>query len=108
MELDGCMGAMVVDASSGMVLGQAGGGLNLDIAAAGNTEVVKAKLKTMQALGLRDSIEDILITLTSQYHIIRPRAANPTIFMYVVLDKKRANLAMARFKLAEVEAQILI
>lgn len=50
-----------------MVLAQARGGpVNLEIAAASNTEVVRAKLKTMKALNLQDNIEDILITLNRQ------------------------------------------
>jgi hypothetical protein len=73
MQLGGAVGVAIVDLESGMSLGQAGGGsLNLEIAAAGNTEVVRAKMRTMADLGLSDEIEDILITLGTQYHIIRP------------------------------------
>ena len=79
-----------------------GGGLDLDVAGAGNTEVVRAKLKTMKALGLKDSIDDILITLSTQYHIIRPLPDRPQVFIYHVLDKSKANLALARLKAAEV------
>src|SRR6478672_7477831 len=62
MEIDGALGCCLVDSNSGMVLAQAGGGpaFNLEVAAAGNTEVVRAKRKTMKALDLKDSIEDIL------------------------------------------------
>ncbi len=75
MKLDGAMCAALVDANSGMMLGSAGhAALDLELAAAGNTEVVRAKLKTMKSLGLTDTIEDILITLGKQYHIIRPVA----------------------------------
>lgn len=107
--IDGFVGAALVDSESGMLLGQeGGGGLNLEVAAAGNTEVVKSKRKTMTNLGLRDGIEDILITLGKQYHIIRPLRSRPTLFFYVALDRTRANLAMARLTLADVEKDLQV
>ncbi len=106
LSLEGGMCSALVDANSGMMLGQSGTGMDLELAAAGNTEVVRAKLKTMNMLKLNDKIEDILITLGKQYHIIRPVASKPGLFFYVVLDKARANLAMARRKVQEVEAEL--
>jgi CheY-like chemotaxis protein len=107
--IDGFVGAAVVDSESGMLLGsEGGGGLNLEVAAAGNTEVVKAKRKTMANLGLKESIEDILITLGKQYHLIRPLRTRPTIFFYVALDRQRANLAMARITLSDVEKDLQV
>ena len=67
LNVDGALAAAVVDFSSGMLL--AGGGsaaIDLEIAAAGNTEVMRAKMKTMEMLKLNDEIEDILITLGKQ------------------------------------------
>ena len=81
----------------------AGSGVDMELAAAGNTEVVRAKMKTMKALGLNENIDDILITLGKQYHIIRPSAKLAGIFVYYVLDNKRANLALARRKVSDVE-----
>ncbi|NKF20810.1 hypothetical protein [Solimonas marina] len=104
LTIDGAMCCALVDANSGMMLGQAGSGLDLELAAAGNTEVVRAKLKTMASLKLSDSIEDILITLGKQYHIIRLVSGKPGLFLYLVLDKSRANLALGRRKAAEIEA----
>lgn len=108
LTIDGAMCAMVVDSSSGMMLGQAGTGVDLEVAAAGNTEVMRAKLKTMRNLGLNDVIEDILITLGQQYHIIRPMAQQEGLFIYLVLDKAKSNLAMARRKTQEVEKQLTL
>lgn len=108
MAVDGAIATSVVDANSGMMLGQAGSGLDLELASAGNTEVVRAKLKTMQSLKLNDVIEDILITLGKQYHIIRPITKTPGVFIYFVLNKSKANLALARRKLQDVEANIQI
>ena len=106
LEVDGALCAALVDANSGMLLGKAGTGVDLELAAAGNTEVVRAKMKTMKSLGLNDSIEDILITLGKQYHIIRPVASKPGLFFYVVLDRTRSNLALARRKVLDVEGAL--
>ena len=106
LKVDGAMCSALVDSSSGMLLGKAGTGLDLDTAAAGNTEVVRAKLKTIKNLGLDDTIEDILITLSSQYHIIRPLRSTPEVFLYLVLDSAKANLALARIKVKEADLQL--
>ena len=106
MTMDGAMCAAVVDYNSGMMLGSVGTGVDLELAAAGNTEVVRAKMKTMKALGLNDNIDDILITLGKQYHLIRPSQKLAGIFVYYVLDKARSNLALARRKVADVESNM--
>lgn len=111
MAVDGAVGVALVDWESGMSLGASGGGkyLDLDVAAAGNTEVIRAKMRTVEALRLDDTIEDILITLSRQYHLIRllrsPRNGQG-LFLYLVLERERANLALARHNLKRIEAEI--
>lgn len=106
-ELEGFIGGCLVDSSSGLVLGKHGGSsFDLDTAAAGNTEVVRAKLKTMKALNIKGGIEDILITLDDQYHLIRLLQSNMEVFLYVVIDKKRGNLGMARSIAKRVEGTL--
>jgi predicted regulator of Ras-like GTPase activity (Roadblock/LC7/MglB family) len=107
MTCDGAMCAAVVDAESGMMLGSVGTGVDLEVAAAGNTEVVRAKLKTMRALGLNDVIEDILITLGKHYHLIRPSSRKEGAFVYFVLDKAKSNLALARRKMQDVDKSLM-
>jgi len=111
MEIKGALGAALVDYTSGMTLGTAGGhGINLDVAAAGNTEVVRAKMAVMKELGIKGGIEDILITLDKQLHMIRlmDSARGDGLFLYVALDKEQANLAMARHKLSSIEKQLAV
>ncbi|MEU7769082.1 hypothetical protein AB0B25_28845 [Nocardia sp. NPDC049190] len=110
MAIDGAIGAAVVDYNSGMALGSLGSSktLDLQVAAAGNTEVVRAKLRTMEQLGLNEGIEDILITLSGQYHIIRPMTGRKShgLFLYLALDRARANLALARHRLKGIEEDL--
>ena len=110
MVIDGALGAAVVDYNSGMALGMLGSSkaLDLQVAAAGNTEVVRAKLRTIEQLGLNDTIEDILISLSSQYHVIRPMTGRKSkgLFLYIALDRGRANLALARHRLKTIEEDL--
>ncbi|MGO4758307.1 hypothetical protein AB4212_58535 [Streptomyces sp. 2MCAF27] len=106
--IEGATGAALVDYTSGMALGTIGGSnsFDLNVAAAGNTDVIRAKLRTMEHLGLKDEIEDILITLGTQYHLIRLLKKQNGLFLYLVLDSGRANLAMARHQLRKIEAEL--
>ncbi|MFC6087056.1 hypothetical protein [Sphaerisporangium aureirubrum] len=106
MTINGAIGVALVDYESGMSLGFIGGGRELDVevAAAANTEVVRAKLRALASLNLDEKIEDILITLDRQYHIIRliPHTGS-SLFLYLALDRERANLALARHNLKNIE-----
>lgn len=105
MKIDGALGVALVDFESGMCLGSAGNpGFDLELAAAGNAEVVRAKKNIRDKLGLRDKIEDILITLNTQYHLIR--MVGTTMFIYIALERSRSNLALSRKELESIEKQL--
>ncbi|MBP2368534.1 hypothetical protein [Pseudonocardia parietis] len=110
--IKGAFAVALVDYESGMTLGSRGGSpeFDLDVAAPGNSEVMRAKLDVMAKLGIRDSVEDILITLDTQYHVIRPISSRgeEQLFFYLALNRAQANLAMARRDLRAVADQFYV
>ena len=111
LAIDGANGAAIVDIDSGMALAVGGTpGFDLNVAAAGNSNVVRAKLRTISDLELKDDIEDILITLESQYHLINvlKGQGNTGLFIYLVLNRTTANLALARHKLRAVAGGVSV
>jgi hypothetical protein len=111
MDIEGAIGVALVDYNSGVALGIGGGGPNLDleVTSAGNAEVVKAKMKTMSELGIDDRIEDVVITLDTQVHLICPLTGRDGdgLFVYVALDRSASNLAIARRELHSIEGVLL-
>lgn len=96
-DLPGLLAIAVVDISSGMSLAShSNSGINPDTAAAYNTEVVKQKQKAMAALKLQgEAMDDILITLTNQLHLIKLVGEGKK-FIYLVVNSRDTNLAIAR------------
>ena len=108
MGIEGAIGVALVDYSSGLTLGVMGGPpiMDMNVAAAGNTDVVRAKMRAVEMLGLNEDLEDILITLDTQYHLIRllrTRGGGDGLFLYLALSKSRANLGLARHQLRKIE-----
>ncbi len=114
MQLEGALGAALGDWKSGMCLGYVGSNSpafpldKLEVAVAGNTDVIRAKLKVAEMIQINDRIEDILISLRDQYHLLRLTQAIEGLFLYLALDRSKSNLALARLKLAEIEKKLIL
>jgi hypothetical protein len=95
-DLPGFMAASLVDIDSGMTLGLKSVRPDFDLAAASayNSEMVKQKLKIMKALNLKTHLEDMLLTLGDQIHVIK--IVGPTTFIYLAVDRSQSNLAIVR------------
>lgn len=95
-EVPGFIAASMVDLDSGMTLAVKSARADFDLAAASafNSEIVKQKHKTIKALGLKSTLEDILLTLSDQIHLIR-MVGNHS-FIYLAADRSSTNLAIVR------------
>lgn len=95
-DVPGFIAASLVDLDSGMTLGLKSNKPEFDLAAASayNSEMVKQKLKIMKSLNLRTTLEDMLLTLGDQIHLIK--LVTPTTFIYLAADRSATNLAIVR------------
>jgi hypothetical protein len=95
-EIPGFIAAALVDVDSGMTLGVKSMRADFDLAAASayNSEMVKQKQKIMRALSLKTHLEDMLMTLGDQIHLIK--MVTPTTFIYLAADRATVNLAIVR------------
>jgi len=95
-DIPGFIAASLVDLESGMTLGLKSNRPEFDLAAASayNSEMVKQKLKIMKALNLKTQLEDMLLTLGDQIHLIK--LVTPTTFIYLAADRSMSNLAIVR------------
>ena len=101
-DVAGVIATAVVDLESGMTLAAKTNRSDFDLAVASayNSELVKQKLKIMRALNLKSSLEDMLLTLTDQFHLIKFLPGGSS-FLYLAADRSGTNLAILRISVAK-------
>lgn len=94
--VSGFIGCSIVDLETGMPLATRSSrpDFDLDVASAYNSEMVKAKLNTMRVLNIDSGLEDMLLTLGDQLHLIK--LVGGRAFVYVAADRASTNLALLR------------
>jgi hypothetical protein len=105
-DASGFIAASLVDLDSGMTLAVKAVRSDFDLTAASayNSELVKQKLKIMATLGIGGTIEDMLITLSDQIHLIK--MVSKTTFLYLAVDRSQSNLAIVRSAVAKHAAAL--
>jgi len=107
MDIDGAVGGAIVDYENGMTLGTVGGrNLDMELAGAGTTEVVRSKENIVHDLGLDERIEDLLVSLNSQYHLVRMCERHEDVFIYLVINREDGNLGLARREIDQIDEQL--
>jgi len=110
LKLDGLLGCALVDAASGLVLAHEAGdpqALDMELAGAACAQVLAAHRDSARAMGLSDSIDEVITTAGPRHVLIRALQRHAGLVLLAVLEKNRTNLALARFQLLEVERSLL-
>jgi hypothetical protein len=96
-DVSGVIATAAVDMESGMTLAAKSNRADFDlsVASAYNSELVKQKLKIVRALNLKTTLEDVLLTLGDQFHLIKILPGGSS-FLYLAADRSSTNLAILR------------
>ena len=108
MAIDGALAVALVNYETGMMLSTrcSEPGFDIERAAGGNTQILRTNMAVMHDLAITGAIEDILITLNAQCHLLRPLSSVGSLFLYLAIDRKSGNLALARHRLSVLEKEL--
>ncbi|WP_293914899.1 DUF4388 domain-containing protein [Deinococcus sp.] len=105
MNIEGVLAAALIDVHTGQTLDAVGIGLELDQAGATMTEMLRLQRRAMDLLGIGGGIEDLVVTLDEQYHLLYLLPGTSR-FLYVVLRKEQGSLPSARHRIRFVLGQV--
>jgi len=109
LSLEGLLGCAVVDSTTGLVLAREvrdEASIDIELAAAGAAQVLRAHRQSMRSMGLADQIDEVMVSAGTRQQVMRTVSKLPDLFLVALLDRQRTNLALTRFKLMEVERQL--
>jgi predicted regulator of Ras-like GTPase activity (Roadblock/LC7/MglB family) len=95
LSLDGLLGCAIVDAGTGLV--------DLDLAAAACAQVLRAHRQAARSMGMAEQVDELMVSAGARQQVLRTVSKHPELFIFVMLEKHRTNLALARFHLMEIE-----
>ena len=103
--VEGFLATLLVETATGSLIAAAIGakGVDLEVAAAATAEFARQKPRVEERIGLKDAVEEVLLTTVRRYYVLRPVGSDSRRFLLLVLDRKKANLAAAQEGLAAIE-----
>ena len=110
LALEGLLGCAVVDATTGLVLArqsQHEPPLDMELVAAASAQLMRAQRHAARSMGLAEPIDEVMTSAGPRQHVMRTVSRHPDLFLLVLLDRHRTNLALARFQLMEVERRLV-
>lgn len=104
-QLSGFVDAAVVDSETGFVLGRLGGSDADDLQerSAVSVDLVRAARKFGGIFSGQSDFEDAIVIMEGEVHFARALRFNPAILIYLSLERKEANLALALMTLRGID-----
>jgi predicted regulator of Ras-like GTPase activity (Roadblock/LC7/MglB family) len=104
--IEGLLGCAVVDTVTGLVLAHEshdGQRIDMELAAAACAQVMRSHRVAARRMGWSEPVDEVMASAGSHQQVMRSVTQHPDLFLLMLLDRQRANLALARFQLLEVE-----
>lgn len=109
--VEGSLATLLVETATGALLaaeigGSGAKGVDLEVAASATAEFARQKPRVEERIGLKDAVEEVLLTSNRRYYLLRPVGSGDR-FLLLVLDRSKANLGAAQTELAAIERELL-
>jgi serine/threonine protein kinase len=106
-QISGFLRGWLVDSETGYVMADESGPgrADMDATMSANLGVARANFSAISRSG-PNGVDDIVISLGRQTHLIRPLERAPKVFICVALDRETADPVMARMQVKEVERSV--
>lgn len=114
LEIDGALAGALGNWKSGECMavntipGQEASRSEIETAFTHYIKVIRVRSEALEHVSLDDSLEDILISFKDRIHLLRLVETAPQILFFLVLDRKQANLAVARMAMAQISNHVTV
>ncbi len=107
LALEGLLGAAIAEVTTGLVLARENRDespiVDMDRAAAACAQVLNTQRHSARQMGLPEPADEMIVTAGPRQCVMRPLPRHPGLFVVMLVDKHRTNLALARFQMRDVE-----
>jgi Domain of unknown function (DUF4388) len=107
MLIAGAQGAAIIEVEGGATLLLRGELPGFAAAVDRDATAIRLAFQSTAALGLGEEVEEIFFDTADNYQIARPVRADRQFMVYLMLEKSRCNLALARRGFEQIEAALV-
>lgn len=105
--VEGAVSTLLVETQTGAVVAAVGSKLlDLEEAAGATAELARSKQEVEQRMGRGEAVEELLVTSTRGYYLMRPVEEGDERFLLMILDRRKGDLDQARIELEAIAREM--